>query len=290
MCNDSTSRSTIGHRARSIRGAVLLLALAGCSAGTHPAGSLRTDGGNFDAAAWQEDLTRTRAELEGAPNDAALLFRLASLYDQADSSARAVEFCERALAEDPRQDSALSLWSKLQFEAGEHTVAIQRLESALEQRGTLPDALRTGLALHYDAAGRWEESSRAFDSVRTPNSAKVYHVLRGDDFLHAGDLARAALEAEPNSAASHNNFGITRLYAGDPESARAAFLRALELEPELSGALYNLAIVDAFYFFDETQGRKWYERYRATGALEDPDGLGELLATTASTIGEQAKR
>lgn len=245
----------------------------------------------FDAAAWRDAMIDARAALATTPEDPGVLHHIAQLYAAADSSDRALTFCERVLAAHPDHHIALSLWSKLQFELGEHDEAIARIEASGARQGALPDALRTGLALHYDAVGRWEESAREFDQVRTPNSAKVYHVLRGDDFLQAGELATAALEADPHSAASHNNFGITRLYAGEPERAREAFLRALELDSTASGALYNLAIVDAFYFFDEAQGRAWFERYRATGAVDDPDGLTELLAVgDGSSIGEQARR
>ncbi len=291
MRNDATPRALFVPRAATALGMIVLVLLAGCSGALRSNPSVNARGDAFDAAAWRDAMVDARAALATAPEDPGVLHHIAQLYAAADSSDLALEFCERVLAAHPDHHIALSLWSKLQFEQGEHDEAIARIEASRDRQGALPDALRTGLALHYDAIGRWEESAREFDQVHTPNSAKVYHVLRGDHFLQAGELATAALEADPHSAASHNNFGITRLYAGDPERAREAFLRALELDPTASGALYNLAIVDAFYFFDEAQGRAWFERYRATGAVDDPDGLTELLAVgEGSSIGEQARR
>lgn len=291
MRHDVTSRALLVHRAAATLGVVVLVTLAGCSGALRGNQTVSTRGETFDAAAWRDAMIDAREELAAAPEDPAVLHRIAQLYAAADSSDLALAFCERVLTAHPDHHIALSLWSKLQFEQGAHDAAIARIEASRARKGALPDALQTGLALHYDAVGRWEESAREFDQVRTPNSAKVYHVLRGDHFLEAGELASAALQADPHSAASHNNFGITRLYAGDPERAREAFLRALELDPDASGALYNLAIVDAFYFFDEAQGRAWFERYRATGAVDDPDGLTELLAVgEGSSIGEQARR
>jgi Tfp pilus assembly protein PilF len=89
----------------------------------------------------------------------------------------------------------------------------------------------------------------------------------------AAEAARMALEADPASAANHNNHGIALLYAGRPDAARQAFLDALERDAALPGALYNLAIVEAFYFFDEDAARGWFDRYVATGSRDDPDDL-----------------
>lgn len=264
--------------------------VAGCG-GPRPAARTVHDASARDAHAWAVAVAEQLEALTASPDDVATRYRLAYLYASADSADVALRHCEHLLTLAPDHDGGLSLWSKLQFEHGAHTIAIERLHASRARRGELPELLRIGLALHLDAIGDHEASAREFASVKAPSSAKVYHVLRSDEYLHAGELARAALDAEPRSAASHNNYGITRLYAGDPEAARAAFLRALELQDDFAGALYNLAIVDAFYFFDEAQGRAWFERYRATGAFDDPDGLGELLAGTPDAkIGEQARR
>jgi lipoprotein NlpI len=99
-------------------------------------------------------------------------------------------------------------------------------------------------------------------------------------------VAEAALAANPDSAPNHNNFGIALLYDGEPEAAREAFLTALELDGQLAGALYNLAIVETYYFYDLDKGREWFSRY-AELDTEDPDELGavfgiELAANAAS--------
>ena len=267
-------------------GAVLVL--AGCAL---PGRGPSTDAAADPAAERRATIERLEARLRQAPDDADARWRLADLHlaDGAPAIARA--HCDTALVHDPAHHGALSIWSKLLFETGEHEAAVDRLEATRAAHGELPETLRTGLALHYDALGRWPESAREFDSVQTPTSAKVYHVLRSDDFLDAGEIAAAALERDPRSAASHNNYGITQLYAGEPEAAHEAFLKALELDPGLAGAMYNLAIVETFYFFDEAAGRDWFAAYRATGAQDDPDGLAATFAWDEnSAVGEQARR
>jgi predicted Zn-dependent protease len=226
------------------------------------------------------------------PGEAYWPHRMAELYVEADSSGRALSALDRALAADPDYNPSLSLTSKLWFEAGRHAEAISLLEAARARQGELPEALRLGLALHYEAVGRWDESAALFATTsQQPSSCVIYHMLRGESFLNAGEMAAAALREDPRSAANHNNYGITRLYAGDPNAAKAAFLEALELDPDLTGAIYNLAIVETFYFFDEAAGRDWFQLYRERGALEDPDGLSEIFAEAdARAVQEQARR
>ncbi len=263
----------------------IAVALAGCAGGGGPTPT--TD----PATARRVALERARAEVAVHPHDADARWSLARLCVEAGTPAAARAHCDTALTHEPDHDAVLSLWSKLLFDTGEHETVIARLEAARDRRGSLPEALRTGLALHYDALDRWEDSAREFDTVDSANSAKVYHVLRSDDFLDASDLAERALAEDPESAASHNNYGITRLYAGEAEKAKAAFLRALELDPDLAGAMYNLAIVETYYFFDEAAGRDWFAAYRATGAVDDPDGLAATFAwDDVSSAGRQVRR
>jgi len=73
------------------------------------------------------------------------------------------------------------------------------------------------------------------------------------------------------------------LYAGRPVEARSAFLTALKLDERLPGALYNMAIVEAFYFFDEEEGRKWFARYKQY-ASEDPDDLEAVFGTDLTKL------
>jgi len=118
---------------------------------------------------------------------------------------------------------------------------------------------------------------------------RTYLGLQGDDVAGATAAAAQALEADPASAANHNNNGIALLYAGKPAEARAAFMAALDLDEALPGALYNLAIVETFYFYDPDAGRQWFARYREL-ASDDPDDLATTLGFEMTTaIREDAR-
>jgi Flp pilus assembly protein TadD len=112
-------------------------------------------------------------------------------------------------------------------------------------------------------------------------TARTYVKLRGEGFLDAEATAREALDANPKSAANHNNLGICLLYDGKPFAAREAFEAALAIDPQLPGALYNLAIVETVYDFDPDAGRRWFDRYLEV-ASDDPDDLKSLLAAIAA--------
>jgi Flp pilus assembly protein TadD len=86
---------------------------------------------------------------------------------------------------------------------------------------------------------------------------------------------------EPKRAANQNNYGITRLRAGDPDGAREAFQKAIKLDPTLPGPYYNLAILEKFYLFDDAAAAKWYAAYRARSS-DDPDGLAHVFAAPAA--------
>ena len=109
-------------------------------------------------------------------------------------------------------------------------------------------------------------------------TARTFVSLRGDDLQSVLETAKQTLHADPQRAANHNNYGIALLCSGRPAEARKFFLAALDLDDKLPGAMYNMAIVEAFYFFNEDAGRKWFSRYKEY-SNEDPDDLAVLFGT-----------
>jgi tetratricopeptide (TPR) repeat protein len=283
-----TARERI--RARSLRariavaGGVVLIALVlgGCGhvpfVGSGPASPEKSSKGPSDVAL----LTRFAAEQPTAPY---WPFRLGELSIAANQIEMAELHLKSALERDPSYEPALALLSKAYYDSARFEEGVILLEDARTRRsGILPAELATALALHYEALGRLEEAEQIAGGVedrsidwKRNGSALVYLRLRGDSFLDSPEIARKALDAEP-SAVNFNNYGITQLYGGNPEGAKESFLKAHDLDPDLPGALYNLAIVDHFYFFDVDQAREWYRRYRRLSP-EDPDRLEDVLAS-----------
>lgn len=192
-------------------------------------------------------------------------------------------------------------WSAKAWTEGRHEEAGDLLSAWLAARdgaeapaGVAADqaAVRAALAVHLEALGRIEEASAVLAPCAAGDAAaaraRTWLNLRGDGFATALADAERAVEHAPASAADRNNLGIALLYAGRPAEARAAFLAARELDPALPGALYNLAIVESVYFFDDAAARRWLDDYRRLSG-DDPDGLFEALGgTTVATRGKPA--
>ncbi len=217
-------------------------------------------------------------------------YLLASIHADLGQSGQAHAQLDSSLALDDGYEPAIALRSKLLFDEGRHDQAITLLKNHVDGHPDGDDALRAALALHLDAVGAWEESdvmlAACNDGTAQVITVRTFLGLRGEDPLAAIDAAERALKADPESAANLNNHGIALLYAGRPAEARQAFLAALERDEDLSGALYNLAIVDTYYFYDEEAGRQWFARYQ-TLASDDPDDLATALGVTLTTASRE---
>ena len=237
--------------------------------------------------ATQLKVLEAREQMAIAPNEPYWPYRLGEIYLESDSLPRAEAALRTSLHRDSSYAPALSLLSKLYYDAGRHQEAVEMLESARAQAaaGAVPPGLLAGLALHYEALGRRDIAGGLVREVPgsargDSRSATVYVTLRGEDPAAATDLASSALHDDGRSAVNHNNYGITRLRAGDPKAARDAFLRAIDIDPRLPGPYYNLALLEHFYLFDDEAAAEWLKAYRQR-AGEDPDGLFEAIAKGA---------
>lgn len=269
-------------------GPALCLMLAGCGMGTHAHRSDPTARSEKAKPDEPPRLSEVDQKLAEARDQAALdpaqpywPYRSAQVYVEHDSLARAEAALKAALARDPAYLPALMLLSRLYYDAGRNSEGVALLEAARTRAGAFPDGvpqpLLAGLALHYEALGRHDLAAAVVSDARRADAGRagtalVYVTLRGDHPEAAADLAKAALEDNPHSAANQNNYGITRLRAGDPKAARDAFLRAIDLDPKLPGPYYNLSIVARFFFFDEEAATRWLKAYRERSS-DDPDNL-----------------
>lgn len=197
--------------------------------------------------------------------------------------------------------AAVTRWSAEAWANGRHEEASDLLARWLAARGGAaaprqPDqdesAVRAALAVHLEALGRADEASATLAPCAAGDAAvaraRTWLNLRGDGFAGALADAELAVSQAPTSAADRNNLGIALLYAGRPVEAREAFLSARDLDPRLPGALYNLAIVESVYFFDDAAAGRWLDAYRRLSD-EDPDGIfGTLGGTDVATRADSA--
>lgn len=260
---------------------VAALVLAGCS-GTAP-------GPTSDPVA---DLEAALAGRKLQPTEPYWSYRQAILHEAAGRAELAHAHLDSALSLDGEYAPAIALRSKLLFDEGRHQPAISLLTDYRDRHPEADDALCAALALHLDAVGAWEESDAvlATCSENSPpvTAVRTFLGLRGEHPVAATAAAEKALQADPESAVNLNNHGIALLYAGRPVEAKQAFLAALERKSDLPGALYNLAIVDTYYFYDEDAGREWFSRYSAL-ASDDPDNLATTLGGTVATAVREEK-
>jgi tetratricopeptide (TPR) repeat protein len=203
-------------------------------------------------------------------------FRAAEIHAASDSARQAVPLLQAALRSDPRYAPAAALLSKLYYDMGAFDEAATLLEGFIAADPDAPDALRAALALHLDALGEPQRADSVLNACarnsKEARAARTFVGLRGDDFQSVLAGAKQGVEDDPRSAASHNNYGIALLLQGRPIEARKAFLAALDLDERLPGALYNMAIVEAFFFYDEEAARRWFARYKER-STDDPDDL-----------------
>jgi len=262
-------------------GACSTLGLGGKSADAGRAQS-RQDAPKPDAFA------EVRAQIVSSPREPYWPYHLAELYLSADSTSAAIEQLKASLAVDPDYAPAVSLLSRIYYDARMHPQAVTLLESYLARHAQADDALRAALALNYEALGEADNAdaalARCAAGSREASCARVLAMLRHNDKNAMVAEAKRALDQDKNSAANHNNYGIALLMVGRPFDARDEFRAALDIDGALPGALYNMAIVETFYFFDDASGRDWYARYLRVDT-EDPDNLKAHFNAVVSTTG-----
>lgn len=230
-----------------------------------------------------------RAETSAHPHDPFWPYQLAQECLGRDSVAAAEAALRASLDRDPGYAPALSSLSKLLYQSGRHDEAIQRLTAALAVTDRYDDETRqiliAELALHQDALGRPDLARASVASSPKPDlkqsrSALVYVMLRGEAPDSAADLAERALHGDSKDPVNLNNYGITRLRAGDLDAAAKAFGDAIADDPSLPGPYYNLAILDKFYRFDDASASRWFHAYWKL-SHSDPDSLSGMFHADA---------
>lgn len=105
-----------------------------------------------------------------------------------------------------------------------------------------------GLAIVLYASGRVEAAEAAWDRAmeRAPDWVRPYNdraiqYRRAGRIDEAGEQLRRALALSPMDATTHYNYGVWLDVTGDHDLARAEYETALEIDPRMPAALYNLA-------------------------------------------------
>lgn len=137
-----------------------------------------------------------------------------------------------ALAESGRADEAVAVLAPLA--AGDDPDTLRALGSAQSDAGDQPAAAAT-----------LERACRLSPEDPSILEALGMVALRQDDPVRARDLLRGALAGNERSATAWNTLGVALYSTDGPRAALGAWQRAIELEPRLWDALYNVGLVAA---------------------------------------------
>ncbi len=161
------------------------------------------------------------------------------------------------------------------LERGELQIAMEKLNTALRHDSAHVPAIVT-LAMIYEEIGNTSQAERHYRQAlrhapndgATLNSYAVFRCRRGD-YADAEDVFERALldpfYATPEVAKL--NAGACARRSGEYERAEHHLRSALDIDPELPGALYHLA--QLYYQQDDAfRARAFLQRFEATGTTE----------------------
>ncbi len=106
------------------------------------------------------------------------------------------------------------------------------------------------LAMHHHRAGHVAEAERLYRQLLQvePNNPDIVHLLgvaasSQQRYDEARELMERAIALDPRVARYHNNYGTMLLdQLREYQAAAACYHKALEIDPNLSGAYYNLGL------------------------------------------------
>jgi len=152
------------------------------------------------------------------------------------------------LAAMPTNSDALRLMGVLGLQRGQPAQALDWLDRALAQQPRYPEAW-INRALALKALGRPDEAEASFrqaiaqDSTRPQAAALLADLLFAQDRLaEAQTLYETALRRQPGHPAYLANLGACLLKLGHPDRAQAPLAQAQAAQPEHAGALMHLGL------------------------------------------------
>lgn len=178
---------------------------------------------------------------------------LAQILLAENNPSRAAEVLDAYLRAKPGDAMALNLLASAQLAMGRPARATELLEGALAAPATRDDPLlRTQLGVALARAGREAEALAPLEAAYASGThhlpagiALVQLHLAAQRPAQAVQVAESLVRRQPKQAVLHELLGRVRREAGDTVGARAAFGRALQLDPQLRRGHLSLAQLDA---------------------------------------------
>src|SRR6185436_19339684 len=206
----------------------------------------------------------------------------------------------QGLLEAGRTDEALEVMRRARAQGVASDVLLRQLGLTLAEEGKTAEAIEVlrppagtedtdsmnALALAFSEAGRQREAWELLQKVLKldPDNAGACEELglvelRLSHWPQARDWSRRAVERQRHRPRAWNNLGVALWQLGDKETALAAWQQAVDLDPRLWDALWNLGL-KAAELGHPAQARRALERF-AAGA---PPRYGEDVATAREML------
>jgi len=217
------------------------------AAGRYLAGQAAERMGDFDRA-----ITEYRESMRADPSRSPAALRLAELYSLRGKGNDALEAVRRHMQSNPGDIDGITVAIRVAYKARRFGVA----QEGLERLANMPEHAATGVAEYATLVGEsspdgaveaveYIEKSE-LDLTDPANAAAlrvlVDYLLELDRYADAAARVERALSAHPDVAVFHELHGRVLAAKGEsPDGARAAFDRALELDPKNAGASIGLA-------------------------------------------------
>lgn len=218
------------------------------------AGQILMDAGSFAKAAEEYD----RA-LEISPNSARARHALGEAYLKGGDLARAEKTLAEAVRINPQFLKAYESLGELYTALGDQDKALAFLEKAGRISPYNPER-QVKLGKLYMEKGDKDKADQSFQlALKNAAHDPGLHTEIGEVYLAAGDDSKAAAAFSSSidiieNVHVYNRLGIALRKKGEFEEALKVYQRALKLEPENEGLLYNL-------------GRLYYERGMSRDAV-----------------------
>jgi len=184
--------------------------------------------------------------LEDDPQNAVAHLRLANVFLRQGQLERALDHCQKALAEEPAAPGLHNVKGMIYSQSQRHDLATKSYRKAIELRPDFPEAhnnLGNLLAAKGDLRSAAKHFQRAIevdaDMAEAHNNLGRLYSMRGKRDQAIQHLQKA-LHIDPNFAEAFNNLGTTYALMGDYSRAASFYQKALEKNPKYDEARKNL--------------------------------------------------
>jgi len=203
----------------------------------------------FQEERYADAEARCEGILARQPDQAAALYLLGAVAQQAKKLDRAAVLFEQAAGVDPRNPVYHLSLAEVHQEKGDIEKAAASCRRALALRPDMAQA-HFHLAVLYHRRGSFDEAMVLFQQAAAidPSMAEAHYNLgniRLDrrEYERAEDCYLRALAANPEAVDAHFNLGIAQMEQKKLPEAVASFESALRFAPDMAAAHYNLGCV-----------------------------------------------